>query len=69
MLHWTPIQHHSHQESLNFYIDDDKQEENNYETYLKFKKKTLQRDLDEAEYENNVDRDRKQRGDEERLFR
>lgn len=34
-----------HGESLNYYIEDDGEEESNYETYLKFKKKTLERDL------------------------
>lgn len=61
-----------HGESLNYYIEDDGEEESNYETYLKFKKKALERDLEEEEMSrvglNNQER-RKQKEDEEHLFK
>ena len=34
-------------QSLNYYIEDDGEEENNYETFLKFRKKALERDLED----------------------
>ena len=36
-------------ESLNYYIEDDGEEESNYEAFLKFKKKALERDLYEEQ--------------------
>jgi hypothetical protein len=47
------------QESLNYYIEDDKEEENNYETFLKFKKKALERDLEEDRFDRLSGKERR----------
>lgn len=57
-----------HGESLNYYIEDDGEEESNYETYLKFKKKTLERDL-EQETISKRGLNRRQKEEEELFFR
>jgi hypothetical protein len=58
------------QESLNYYIEDDKEEENNYETFLKFKKKALERDLEEDRHDRLSGKaKRKQQHEEEQLFK
>jgi predicted acyl esterase len=72
-LAWAHQRHQSNpnnQESLNYYIEDDKEEENNYETYLKFKKKALERDLEEDRHDKLSGKEKKKQEEEEvQLFK
>ena len=59
-------------ESLNYYLEDDGEEQNNYQTYLKFKKKILERDLQEEfkpKEQSHIQEKKKQKEEEELFFR